>query len=452
MYKENVRLGCTVYKLDRLIFANGERYPVLMGNDGMPHFLATLWVTTKLRSSLSVNTISNRLGALKWFLQWEENKHRDLFSEFQKGKFLSDTDIDNIKEHLSHDISHVKGLAKNKKTRDKVIDLFNTPRLISVTPTVGRNNIYNRVTAIAGYLDFIARVAVQNCNSTKLLTEISSMNKRILDVRPRGKGKNVVDKQDGKDLPDGLIEEFMAVAQFDHPKNPFKHASTKKRNHLMFLLLKELGIRRGELLSLSIESNFLMLHGPNKFIWVKRHHDDIYDPRKNQPVAKTKERRLRIRDETAALIDDYIINIRAKTPNANKHPYLFVTHRKGKTQGLPISTSTFDSIIVPTMKSVDERFKSIHPHYFRHNWNQWFSEIIDKNNVLSKDPNNNRTFISPSEEAKSRMHQMGHTSESSAKPYVERHIRKKTNKLVLEEQEELQRQLIESQRIEGTNE
>ncbi|WP_429140830.1 hypothetical protein, partial [Aeromonas allosaccharophila] len=115
-----------MYKLDRLIFANGERYPVLMGNDGMPHFLATLWVTTKLRSSLSVNTISNRLGALKWFLQWEENKHRDLFSEFQKGKFLSDTDIDNIREHLSHDISHFKGLAKSKKTRDKVIDLFNT--------------------------------------------------------------------------------------------------------------------------------------------------------------------------------------------------------------------------------------------------------------------------------------------------------------------------------------
>ncbi len=27
MYEENVRLGCTVYKLDRLIFANGERYP-----------------------------------------------------------------------------------------------------------------------------------------------------------------------------------------------------------------------------------------------------------------------------------------------------------------------------------------------------------------------------------------------------------------------------------------
>jgi len=47
------------------------------------------------------------------------------------------------------------------------------------------------------------------------------------------------------------------------------------------------------------------------------------------------------------------------------------------------------------------------------------------------------------------MYQMGHTSESSAKPYVERHIRNKTNKLVLEEQEELQRLIIESQKNRG---
>ena len=79
-------------------------------------------------------------------------------------------------------------------------------------------------------------------------------------------------------------------------------------------------------------------------------------------------------------------------------------------------------------------------------------KIIDKNNDLSKDPNSNRNFISSSVEAKSRMYQMGHTSESSAKPYVERHIRNKTNKLVLEEQEELQRLITESQKIEDMNE
>ena len=410
----------------------------------MPHFLATLWVTNKLRSSLAVNTISNCLVALKWFFQWEQNEHRDLFSEFQQGMFLSEIDIKNIKEHTSLDIAHIKGLAKTNKTRGKIIDIYNTPRLINVIPSVGRNNIYNRLTTIAGYLDFIAKLATQHSSNKELISEIQIMNKNMLNARPKGDGKNLQSHLDSKTLPDGLIDEFMAVAHFDHPKNPFTHVATRKRNHLMFALLKELGIRRGELLSLSLESDNLMLHGSEKYIYIKRHHDDKVDPRRKQPVSKTKERRLRITDETAAHIDDYIINVRAKTPNANKHPYLFITHKKCPTQGQPIAISTFDSIIVPAMKAVDDRFKAIHPHYFRHNWNEWFSTIVDNNNELAKDPNNKRTHIDSGNEAKMRMHSMGHTSEKSATPYVQRHIRKQANKLVLEEQEELQRKVAET--------
>lgn len=112
--------------------------------------------------------------------------------------------------------------------------------------------------------------------------------------------------------------------------------------------------------------------------------------------------------------------------------------------GQPISISTFDSSIVPRMKAVDERFNAIHPHYFRHNWNLWFSRVIDKNNELAKEPDNNRTRIEPGEEAKMRMSHMGHSSESAAKPYIERHIKEKTNKAILAEQEDLQRMLTES--------
>lgn len=118
-----------MYKLEMLAFENGERYPILMGSDGMPHFLATLWVTTKLRSSMSVNTMSNQLRTLKWFLQWEKRGNRELFSEFQKSQFLSPIDIDNVKDHLSLDISHIKGLSK-KKHRNKVVDINITPQLI----------------------------------------------------------------------------------------------------------------------------------------------------------------------------------------------------------------------------------------------------------------------------------------------------------------------------------
>lgn len=74
------------------------------------------------------------------------------------------------------------------------------------------------------------------------------------------------------------------------------------------------------------------------------------------------------------------MNYRSKIPNANKHPYLFVTHRKGKTQGNPISTSSFDNVIVPTMKKIDPKFSIIHPHIFRHEWNLDFSRKVDKNN------------------------------------------------------------------------
>ena len=33
------------YSVETLVFENGERYPILMGSDGMPHFRVTLWVT-----------------------------------------------------------------------------------------------------------------------------------------------------------------------------------------------------------------------------------------------------------------------------------------------------------------------------------------------------------------------------------------------------------------------
>ncbi|GAB1045413.1 MAG: hypothetical protein SPiBPW_37840 [Shewanella algae] len=34
-----------MYKLETLVFDNGERYPILIGEDGFPHFYATLYVT-----------------------------------------------------------------------------------------------------------------------------------------------------------------------------------------------------------------------------------------------------------------------------------------------------------------------------------------------------------------------------------------------------------------------
>ena len=432
------------YKVDTLVFDNGERYPILMGVNEMPHFYTTLWVTAKLRSPMAVNTIISRLGAVNWFLQWEKIEGRDLYSEFKCGKFLDAKDIDSIKSHLAIDVAHLKGISKKKNTRNKVVNINDVPQLIKVTPSVGRNHQYNRMTSVAEYIDFLAGVAVQFHNNPQLISAISRMLKMFKAARPKGKSKNVIDRHDSKKLPDGLIDEFIGVAHYNHPLNPFRHEITKRRNHLMFVLLKELGIRRGELLSLTISNGNMDLIGDAPYIWVKREHDNKYDPRKPQPVAKTKERMLRVSKKTALLIDEYICLYRSRTPNANKHPYLFVTHLKCKTQGQPLSISTLDTIIIPAMKAVDERFSAIHAHYFRHHWNEDFSIKIDTINALAEKGVGNHQSIDSGKEAKMRQHLMGHSSEKSADPYNRRHIKKRAGEVILQEQEELQQQLAES--------
>lgn len=431
------------YSVENLIFPNGERYPILMGSDGMPHFHLTLWVTTKLRPNMAVNTIKNRLNDLKWFLKWEEQENRNLYFEFQQGKFLSDGDIENIKSHLAINVAHIKGISKKSKTRNKVVSIGHTPSLIEVTPTVGRNHHYNRMTSVAEYLDFIAKVAVQSQNTDKLTSAIKSMLKCFKAHRPKGKGKSVIDMHDGMTLPDGIIDEFMEVAHYDNPLNPFKHEVTKRRNHLMFLLLKELGIRRGELLSLTIHGGHMSLVGDKPYIWVRREHDSKLDPRKVQPVAKTKERMLRIKKPTAILIDEYICTYRRDTINANKHPFLFVTHHKCTTQGNPISMSSFDNVIIPAMKAVDLRFGDIYAHYFRHDWNEGFSKKIDVINALADEGATKHKRIEPAHESKMRQQILGHSSEASQEVYNRRHVKKRAGEVTLEDQQDLEQQLKE---------
>ena len=61
-----------VYKLETILFSNGERFPLLINEEtGIPDFYSTLWVTTELRYRSAVNTIRNKLGVIQWLMDWE---------------------------------------------------------------------------------------------------------------------------------------------------------------------------------------------------------------------------------------------------------------------------------------------------------------------------------------------------------------------------------------------
>lgn len=420
------------YHVQTLVFENGERYPILMGEDDMPHFYITLWVTTKLRSEgKAVNTISNKLEHVKWFLIWQDQEKRNIYDEFKSGNFLQVEDIQNIKSFLKLDISHLK--KSSNKNRNKIVNINSSPTLIEFSDSVGSNHHYNRMTSVIEYLVFLARIAAQFNNSAEIEKKIQIMEKQFKAARPTGRKKSENLKH--LNLSKELVQEFMEVAHFDNPLNPFKNPDIRFRNYLMFRLMENHGIRSGELLSLKL--THLTLHGNKKSFWVRRNQDDIYDARKIQRVAKTKERMLIISDETADLISFYIIELRKKLKNSMSHPYLFVTHRKGKTEGLPLSGSTFDNTIFSTMKKVSNKFSALHPHYFRHNWNEIFSEKVDENNKLASEGHENYQTIDSGTEAKMRMHLMGHSSESSGNIYNQRHITRKANELLLAEQRDL---------------
>ena len=92
---------------------------------------------------------------------------------------------------------------------------------------------YNRITAVAEYLHFIGTVVNQNRNDPEMMRAINKMNVDLKNQRPRAKISNQSEKMEYMILPDGLIEEFVSVADINHPLNPFKNKSVKLRNHLM---------------------------------------------------------------------------------------------------------------------------------------------------------------------------------------------------------------------------
>lgn len=93
------------------------------------------------------------------------------------------------------------------------------------------------------------------------------------------------------------------------------------------------------------------------------------------------------------------------------------------------------------MKEVDPKFSIIHPHLFRHEYNVALSRKIDANNALVIAGDTTKKKIEEGEEAKIRMHLMGHSSEKSGDIYNKRHIKEKADEISLADQEEFAKEL-----------
>lgn len=188
--------------------------------------------------------------------------------------------------------------------------------------------------------------------------------------RPIKKGRNNGVNQKG--LTDAQIDVLFEIFRPDSDMNPFEQYDIRVRNRLIFLMLFYLGIRSGELLNIRIHD----IDFVNNQIVIARRADDKNDPRRDQPLVKTLDRRLPVKDTLIQEIYDYIMKYRKLVSNANRHDFLFVTHKLGPTVGCPISKPSYNKIMSLIRKVSPDLF-SFTGHALRHKWNERFSELMD---------------------------------------------------------------------------
>ena len=411
---------------------SGERSAFLLDEHGIPLYWPTLYTTVRLRNAgLAVNSIKNQLNELRSLLRWEQLQGRDLESEFREGKLLSVADVVSIRGFAA------KRLDRGKATRsssDRVLRFLEAGLAPVTNPArVSKAVEYNRLTTIAAYVEFVAQTVTARRGDRELAAAVDRMARTVRGHRPRDTRSKQNDDPDRMSPPAVVVNDFIAVGSEGHPENPFRNARIQRRNELLFRLLCETGIRLGELLSLRLDN---IETGDEPTITVRRTHDDKHDPRAYQPVSKTKERTLPITDALARKLFDYSMNDRATTPGAVRHPYLFVTHRKGTTCGQPLSVSSVSNKIFASMRSVRPEFAIIHAHSFRHYRNYVFSKAVDEHNRKA-DSEEDRTIkrISVGRELRMRAHMNGHRSLKSGEKYNQRHVRETTDGAVLDTQQ-----------------
>lgn len=397
---------------------------------GLPLFYPNLFATAQLRNAgAAVNTIRNKLADIVVLLRWEHSRSRDLISEFRAGRFLTVADIVSLRDFAKLDMRDQPGYEGSGDQVDVASDDFLEARVApsAADAVVGGQQHFNRLSTIADYLEFVAAVVTQHRNSAQIAQEAARMARTIRKHRPRGVKRQLGDDADLRSPPSELVEKFMAVGSVDDQRNPFKDAGARLRNAILFGLLRFTGMRIGELLSLRIEQIDL---GDEPRVWVRRNHDDGWDPRRYQPVAKTKERPLPIPQALANQIDQYVMRVRAKIGPARRHPYLLVTHHKGNAWGQPLSLSAVGARIFDAMRKVDPAFACIHPHAFRHHFNYELSVRIDQHNVKVRggDGGGHDAPISEAKELDIRAFLNGQRSKASGAVYNRRHTREASDR------------------------
>lgn len=237
-------------KIKHIKMQSGERLPMLLADNAVPDFWATLYVCNIIRSQAQ-NTIEHSLKVLRYIRAWEDYHERDLSQEFRRGRFLTDSDLQSLADHCAYKVEAFKKWIARDKHKVNLTRAVSVRNLLShkvpaPLKTVQFDSQYNRLTTAASYLKFVAETVCRvRGDKRESQVQIDRMYNELLRKRPKSKSS----KSRGQyaHIPATSCRRFMEIAHPTHADNPFRAGESRSRNHLIVQIAYDLGLRAGEI-------------------------------------------------------------------------------------------------------------------------------------------------------------------------------------------------------------
>lgn len=402
------------YAVKTVVTRSGERLPLLVDQrDGQPLFEPTVFAISELRGRGNASaTIEQALRAVMVLLYSTHWLDVDLNQRMEQGRLLDLGEIEELVRQCHRTARAVrrglgaKGAARHSNGR---VVLLERDGVVSNTAAI-------RLHYVIHYLKWLTtsrrlRIGPKHPLYSGL-TESAALALDALHARMPHGGESA----ERLGLDEAQRQQLRAAVQVDAEGNPWKREHARVRNNLAIRWLADLGLRRGELLSVRVRD----INFQTNEVTIHRRADDPEDPRRHQPLTKTRGRLLPLGAELAKSTFTYISKHRRAQGKAKHHDFLFVADRSGA----PLSLSALNDVFVTLRERRTDLPSNLHPHLLRHTWNDEFSELMDRQNVP------------PEQEQKIRTRLMGWSLRSRMPArYAQRHVRRQSRRALLELQE-----------------
>jgi integrase len=337
------------YYVYTAVFSSGERFPILLNQaSGQPTILPTRYVVDRRRDFCQASTIEHDVRVLGWFYEWGYANGLDIDNRLRTGPPPNGVEIRSLSQYL------------RMKRSKKVIGVIDPPYARDESSEhlpVLQPSVFN--TYLAAVRSFILwALETQFKAHVEAPERMEHAIAKVAQVFQAQKLNIPVPTYNY-----GLSTEDSAfLLQCVHPEskcNPFNKPS-RLRIYLIFRLLLETGIRRGELCKLRIQD--LNTRGGTPHIKVVRQPDALEDPRRREPRVKTRERIIPITRHLCGLIVQYLQTRHRQIA----HPYLFVNTRTSA----PLTLDGVTEVFLHVGRRF-ERFENVDltPHTMRRTFN-----------------------------------------------------------------------------------